>query len=458
MQPSHAPAQTQRRATVTLSANTSWYLFNFRASTIRALVAAGHRVVCLSPPDDYGPRLPSLGCEWQPLPMDNAGTHPGRDLALLGRFLRHYARLRPAVAFHFTIKNNVYGTWAARALGVAAVNNVSGLGTAFIRPGAVAAVVRALYRLSQPLAHRVFCQNTEDFDLLRARRLVPAARLALLPGSGVDLQRFHPGLRVRVGRATAVPDTSACNLGLCVRGGRTTSMADTPAGQPDLRVRGGQASGAGAGAGCLPDAAAEVSANEPGVRGKPAPLRLLYAGRMLADKGLHELIAAVDRLNAQGVRCELSLCGFAGAENVSAISEEVLKQWAQRPGVRWLGPSDDMPSIYAQADAVVLPSYREGMPRSLLEAAAMGLPAVATDVPGCRHIVTHGVNGLLCEARSADALHAALEQLLAMSAAEREAMGAAGRARVEAEFDEQLVVRAAVDVVEEVLGRRGAGV
>lgn len=432
MQPSHAPAQTQRRATVTLSANTSWYLFNFRASTIRALVAAGHRVVCLSPPDDYGPRLPSLGCEWQPLPMDNAGTNPGRDLALLGRFLRHYARLRPAVAFHFTIKNNVYGTWAARALGVAAVNNVSGLGTAFIRPGAVAAVVRALYRLSQPLAHRVFCQNTEDFDLLRARRLVPAARLALLPGSGVDLQRFHPGLRVRGGRTSAVPDT--------------------PAGQPDLRVRGGQS----AGAGCLPDAAAEVSANEPGVRGKPAPLRLLYAGRMLADKGLHELIAAVDRLNAQGVRCELSLCGFAGAENVSAISEEVLKQWAQRPGVRWLGPSDDMPSVYAQADAVVLPSYREGMPRSLLEAAAMGLPAVATDVPGCRHIVTHGVNGLLCEARSADALHAALAQLLAMSAAEREAMGAAGRARVEAEFDEQLVVRAAVDVVEEVLGRRGA--
>jgi hypothetical protein len=187
----HLPGGT----TITLSANTSWYLFNFRASTIRALVAAGHRVVCLSPPDDYGPRLPSLGCEWQPLPMDNAGTHPGRDLALLGRFLRHYRQLRPVVAFHFTIKNNVYGTWVARALGVAAVNNVSGLGTAFIRPGPVAAVVRTLYRLSQPLAHRVFCQNAEDFELLRARGLVPASRLQLLPGSGVDLQRFHPRRR-----------------------------------------------------------------------------------------------------------------------------------------------------------------------------------------------------------------------------------------------------------------------
>lgn len=377
------------RPTITLSANTSWYLFNFRASTIRALTAAGYRVVCLSPPDDYGPRLPSLGCEWLPLAMDNAGTHPGRDLALLGRFVRHYRQLRPAVAFHFTIKNNVYGTWAARALGIAAVNNVSGLGTAFIRPGPVAAVVRTLYRLSQPLAHRVFCQNTEDFELLRSRRLVPAARLALLPGSGVDLQRFHPRLR---------------------------------------------------------------EARAPG-----APLRLLYAGRMLADKGLHELIEAVGRVNAGGVRCELALCGFAGAENVSAIDEATLQQWAARPGVRWLGPSDDMPQVFARADAVVLPSYREGMPRSLLEAAAMGLPAVASDVPGCRHIVTDGVNGLLCAARSADALFAALTQLLAMSEAERAALGAAGRARVEAEFDEQLVVKAALGVVDEVVRRQRRG-
>jgi glycosyltransferase involved in cell wall biosynthesis len=373
--------------TITLSANTSWYLFNFRASTIRALVAAGYRVVCLSPPDDYGARLASLGCEWQPLPMDNAGTNPVRDLALLGRFLHHYRRLKPVVAFHFTIKNNVYGTWGAQALGVAAVNNVSGLGTAFIRPGLVAAVVRTLYRLSQPMARRVFCQNAEDFELLRGCGLVPASRLQLLPGSGVDLQRFHPSLR----RARAAG----------------------------------------------------------------APLRLLYAGRMLADKGLHELMEAVGRINAEGVRCELSLCGFAGAENVSAIGEQQLQAWAQRPGVRWLGPSDDMPGVYALADAVVLPSYREGMPRSLLEAAAMGLPAVATDVPGCRHIVSHGANGLLCKARSADALHGAVEQLLAMTDAEREALGAVGRDRVEAEFDEQLVVKAALGVVHEVLRERG---
>lgn len=368
-------------ATITLSANTSWYLFNFRASTIRALVGAGYRVVCLSPPDDYSARLCGLGCEWLPLPMDNAGTHPVRDAALVLRFWRYYQKLRPLAAFHFTIKNNIYGTWAASALGIPAVNNVSGLGTAFIRQGLTANLVRLLYRLSQPLAYRVFCQNAEDLALLKEHRLAPSSRLVLLPGSGVDLQRFHPSLRV--------------------------PLSDG------------------------------------------APLRLLYAGRMLADKGLHELIEAVGRINSRGVRYELSLCGYAGAENVSAIDEDTLQQWSTRPGVRWLGPSDDMPSVYARADVAVLPSYREGMPRSLLEAAAMGLPAVATDVPGCRHIVTHGQNGLLCQARSAEFLQEALEQMLKLPEGQRQSMGAAGRARVEAEFDEKLVVDAALEVVRE---------
>lgn len=208
--------------------------------------------------------------------------------------------------------------------------------------------------------------------------LVPEDRLTLLPGSGVDLQRFHPGLRLS----------------------------------------------------------------------HSGPFRFLYAGRMLADKGLYELLDAIKRINGDGVRCELWLCGFAGAENVSAIPEAVLKEWAQRPGVQWLGPSDRMEDVYAQADCVVLPSYREGMPRSLLEAGAMGLPVVATNVPGCRNIVLDGENGLLCEARDSMSLHEALERMLAFDAEERSRMGAAGRKRVEEEFDEQLVVRAALDVLE----------
>ena len=362
---------------VTLSANTSWYLYNFRASTIRRLIGDGYRVICLSPLDDYSARLPELGCEWLPLPMDNATTNPLKDLLLLGRLWSHYQRLKPVAALHFTVKNNVYGTWAARALGVPAINNVSGLGTAFIRTGLVAAVVRLLYKTSQPLSAQVFCQNAEDQQLLVDNRLVPRARLTLLPGSGVELQRFNPSLR----------------------------QAHT------------------------------------------GPFRFLYAGRMLADKGLHELIAAMRQLNSQGHEAVLWLCGFADVSNVSAITTAQLQAWGEEPFIEWLGPTDAMEQVLSQVDCVVLPSYREGLPRSLLEAGAMGLPVIATDVPGCRHVVEHGVNGLLCEPKDSGSLRNSMLQMLSLTEEQRADMGAKGRAKVEAHFSEQVVVDATMAAI-----------
>jgi glycosyltransferase involved in cell wall biosynthesis len=371
-----------RMKTVSLSANTSWYLFNFRASTIRRLLRDGYRVVCISPQDDYSQKLvDELGCEWLSLPMDNMGSNPIRDMGLVFRFWRLYRSLKPVAAFHFTIKNNVYGTWAARLAGVPAINNVSGLGTAFIRSGPLGAIVRLLYKLSMPLAFKVFCQNEEDYRLLIQTKLVPEDRLSMLPGSGVDLQRFHPDLL------------------------------------------------------------------EP----HEDHFRFLYAGRMLADKGLYELIDAVRSLNADSLQCTLWLCGFSDVENVSAIRQSELDAWGDIPGVEYLGPSDYMEKLYAQVDCVVLPSYREGMPRSLLEAGAMGLPVVTTDVPGCRNIVEAGFNGLLCEAKSSDSLKHALQRMLVMTSDERAEMGRNGRGLVSEKFGDQLVVEAAMRAVESAL-------
>ncbi|MEH6592451.1 MAG: glycosyltransferase family 4 protein [Halioglobus sp.] len=371
--------------TVTLSANTSWYLYNFRASTIRRLLADGYRVVCLSPDDGYASKLENeLGCEWFPLTIDNKGSSPLKDMGLVVQFWRLYSRLKPVAAFHFTIKNNVYGTWAARVLGVPSINNVSGLGTAFIRSGVVAAIARLLYKTSMPLAYRVFCQNEEDFQLLIEKNLVPASRLVLLPGSGVDVEQFQPDL---------------------------------------IEPHGGV-------------------------------FRFLYAGRMLADKGLFELIEAVKAINAASLRCELWLCGFADVENVSAISEAQLQEWGNEPGIKWLGPTDDMVKVYAQVNCVVLPSYREGMPRSLVEAGAMGLPVVATNVPGCQNIIEDGYNGLLCEVKSRESLGAAMQKMLDMPHAERRALGTNGRALVVGKFSESVVIDAAIETMRSIKNGR----
>jgi glycosyltransferase involved in cell wall biosynthesis len=371
--------------TVCLSSNTSWYLYNFRASTVRRLRAEGYCVVCIAPEDDYSQKLVAdLGCEWLPLRMSNQGSNPIRDAAVIYQFYRYYRRLRPAAVLHFTIKNNVYGTWAARLLGIPAINNVSGLGTAFIRGGLVSAIVRLLYKTSQPFAYRVFCQNEEDFAQLVDSKLVARHSIELLPGSGVDLERFNPALRT--------PHTG--------------------------------------------------------------PFRFLYAGRMLADKGLFELIAAVNAINADGIHCSLWLSGFADVDNISAISHQQLTYWAQQPGIEWLGPTDAIEQIYGAVDCVVLPSYREGMPRSLLEAGAMGLPVVTSNVPGCRNIVNDGYNGLLCEAKSSASLQLAMLNMLRLSGEEREEMGANGRALVTRKYDEHRVVAATLHAVQGALHKQ----
>lgn len=349
---------------------------------MRRLRTEGFRVVCIAPQDDYSQKLvDDLGCEWLPLRMSNQGSNPFRDAALIYQFYRYYRTLKPAAVLHFTIKNNVYGTWAARLLGIPAINNVSGLGTAFIRGGLVSAIVRLLYKTSQPFAHRVFCQNEEDFAQLVDSKLVARHSIELLPGSGVDLARFNPALR----------------------------------------------------------------------KSHTGPFRFLYAGRMLADKGLLELIAAVKAINADGIECSLWLSGFADVDNISAISHQQLTHWAQQPGIAWLGPTDTIEKIYSDVDCVVLPSYREGMPRSLLEAGAMGLPVVTTNVPGCRNFVTDGYNGLLCEAKSSASLQLAMLNMLRLSDDERQQMGANGRTLVAQKYDEQRVVEATVRAVQSAL-------
>jgi hypothetical protein len=131
---------------VMIALNLAWNLVNFRAGLIRALVAEGYEVVAVAPPDEYAPQLAALGCRYVPLPMDNQGTHPGRDLLLLGRFVRLLRRERPAVFLGYTVKPNVYGSLAAHALGIPVVNNIAGLGAVFIRDSVVTRVVRGLYR------------------------------------------------------------------------------------------------------------------------------------------------------------------------------------------------------------------------------------------------------------------------------------------------------------------------
>lgn len=177
----------------------------------------------------------------------------------------------------------------------------------------------------------------------------------------------------------------------------------------------------------------DVSPEPPGV-----PLVVLPA-RMLADKGVVEFVEAARQLKSEGVQARFALVGGTDPCNPAAILEDQLSAWVDEGAVEWFGRRDDMPAVYAAAAIACLPSYREGLPKALLEAAASGRPIVATDVPGCREIVRHECNGLLVPARDAAALADALRTLLAEPAL-RARLGSRGREMAVNEFSEERVV------------------
>lgn len=183
---------------------------------------------------------------------------------------------------------------------------------------------------------------------------------------------------------------------------------------------------------------------------------VMLASRMLWDKGIGEFVEASRRLKQKGVIARCVLVGRCDEHNPAAIDPTQIHRWVQEGLVEWWEHRDEMSSTLASAAIVVLPSYREGLPKVLLEAAACGKPLIATDVPGCRDVVTHGVNGLLVPVRDPAALTAAIDALLHDSW-RRAAMGEAGRKAVVRDFSVEKVAGQVVDLYRELLAGRKQG-
>lgn len=175
---------------IVLTANTAWYIANFRSNLIGRLQENGHQITVLAPQSDSFEQLRALGCNVVDIKMDNKGTNPIADGRLFLTFLRHLRHLEPDAVLSFTVKNNIYGALAARKLGIPILPNVSGLGTAFVQENWLTRVVVWLSRQAFSRLPVVFFQNEEDRDQFIERGIVRRERTYRLPGSGVDLEHF----------------------------------------------------------------------------------------------------------------------------------------------------------------------------------------------------------------------------------------------------------------------------
>jgi glycosyltransferase involved in cell wall biosynthesis len=361
--------------------NTAWNIYNFRMGLIRSFLRENFEVHAIAPPDEYVSRITDAGCFYHPVDLDNKGTNPLNDLRYLASLCKIYRQIQPDVILHFTIKPNLYGTAAAGLLGIPTINNVSGLGTVFLRENLTSKIARQLYRVCFRFPHKIFFQNRDDLNYFVGKRLVSREITDVLPGSGVDLGHFLPTLFRRNSSFT-----------------------------------------------------------------------FLLAARLLYDKGIIEYIEAIKLLQAKGVQATFQLVGFRD-NSPFGVTDEQLNDWIARGYISYLGATDNIREVVQQADCVVLPSYREGTPRILLEAAALAKPLIATRVPGCVEVVEDGVNGMLCEAKSAVDLASRMEKMINLDQLTLMEMGKASRYKVESKFDESIVIGKYLDALYALAGQ-----
>jgi glycosyltransferase involved in cell wall biosynthesis len=371
---------------IVLFANTDWYLFNFRSSLAAVLRDLGHEVVFVAPRTRFAERLAALGCRFVEAPMQRRSINPVREILFVFWLVRLLRRERPDLIHGFTIKGAVYGALAGRIARV---------------PARVSAVEGLGYAFTS--------------DDLKARLLRPAIRALLrlaLSGAGTRLILQNRD-DVRAFERSRLLDPSLIRQ---VRGTGIDCSRFAPA---------------------------------PGRR-RGARFRVLLPARLLWDKGVGEFVEAARRLRTEGRQVDFLLAGNPDPGNPAAIPDQAIRGWVEEGVIEWLGHVDDMPALLHSVDAVALPSYREGLPQSLLEAGACGLPVAAADVPGCREVVEHGVTGLLFPPRSPEALAAAVRQLeddppLCVR------LGDAARARMLAHFDQGIVHAQTLEVYGEIV-------
>lgn len=341
---------------------------------LSAFVDAGYEVIGMSAPGPWVDTVEARGVRHVPVRNATRAMAPGKDLAAIPELVGAFRRLRPDIVHTHNPKPGLYGRIAARAARVpVVVNTVHGLYATPEDHWRKRALVYGLERVAAACSDAELVQNPEDVPVLRRVLHEPASKVVLL-GNGVDLDRFHPDDAVRA------------------------------------RVR------------------AELGLADDQVL-------VLAVGRLVLEKGYGELLAAWQDLAPRFPDAVLAVAGPVEPDKADAVPTSAIDA-ASEAGVRFLGMRDDVEDLYRAADLYVLASHREGFPRSAMEAAASGLPIVATDIRGCRQVVDHDATGLLVPVRDPAGLADAIGALVT-DADRRRHMGASAVQRAAAEFDQR---------------------
>ncbi|MDN3510659.1 MAG: glycosyltransferase family 4 protein [Candidatus Jettenia sp.] len=324
-------------------ANTGFALFNYRLQLMKFLSNQGWSVVAIANDEaDYVNKFSNIGIRFININIDHKGKNPIADVTLIWRLKSLYDQESPSLVHHFTIKPVIFGSLAAKWAKVPAIiNSITGLGYVFNKRGFLMRTSMMLYKFALSGRPRVIFQNNDDYQLFISNNLIKKTNAQVILGSGVNTKVFYPN---------------------------TIKRSD-------------------------------------------ANLQFLLVSRMLWSKGISEYVSAAERVKKQYPETKFILAGGAsggGAKgNPDAIPEKWLNEVNARGIAKWIGriPFEDVMILLDNSDVVVLPSYYpEGVPRSLIEAAAKGKPIITTNTPGCNEVVLDGVNGFFSPPKDVESL------------------------------------------------------
>ena len=361
--------------------NSAWGAYNFRLNLARFIKESGFEVVFFAPNDgEYSKKIKQefdfIHIEFKP---DN--TNLVDNLKTCYSLFSAYKKNKPDIVLNFTIKPNIYSAIIARLFKISSINNITGLGTVFIRETFITIIVKLLYRISLSCSDKVFFQNSDDHELFVNMGLVANHKCSLIPGSGVDTTKFSP-----------------------MNSGKDTSV-----------------------------------------------FKFLLIARIIRDKGVFEYIEAAQILQEKFNDIEFLVIGETDVNNRTSMTKKEILKFDHDRVIQYLGKTDNIIEQLAKVDCVVLPSYREGSPRSLMEASSMGVPVIATNVPGCKDIVDHNVTGLLCKVRDSADLANKMEIMVNLSEVDRKKMGDKARAKMINEYDESIVINRYLSAINTIL-------
>lgn len=372
------------RAKLLFFVTEDWYFFSHRLQLAIAANKAGFEVIVITRVRKHGELIRNAGLRVIPLQISRRSMNPLIEIIQIYRLWKIYRRERPDIVHHVAIKPVLYGSLAAYLSGCRnVVNALAGMGFLFVSNKLKARLLRPLITKAFRLLingkrSRLILQNPDDVDFFSANKLIDVSKIALIRGSGVNLQSFSP------------------------------------------------------------------SKEKDGV-----PVVML-ASRLLWDKGIGEFVDAASYFKRFNLNARFVLVGETDPENPSGISKQQLDSWVHSGLIEWWGHKENMSEVLNQAHIVCLPSYREGLPKVLLEATACGRPIITTDAPGCREIVKDGINGFLVPVKDVIAVAEAVKKLIKFPKLRIE-MGAKGRELVEREFSVEKVNGEILQVYEDLL-------